>query len=159
MSKLHSQSGVVAIALGAALFSIDVRADNTVECNSNTTAGVSSTECGTESNASGTDATALGSNANASEANSVALGANTATDRTNSVAIGGRQLTQVAAGTQPTAAANHVASVWVCGDPVDELNAFGFRPDFAGISLEDSGFSNCSHGIDRTALPYFLQAD
>jgi len=36
----------------------------------------------------------------------------------------------------------------------DELNALGFLPDFAGVTLEDRGFSNCSNQRNHTALPY-----
>jgi autotransporter adhesin len=60
--------------------------------------------------ASGTNATALGANSTASAANSVALGQGSVADRPNTVSVGSaqlqRQITNVAAGTQPTDAVN-----------------------------------------------------
>lgn len=46
-----------------------------------------------------------------------------------------------AAATSP----DDITDFWIGRDPVDELNTLDFRPDFAGVALEDSGFSNCSH--------------
>jgi len=72
--------------------------------------GSGSTAVGAGATASGENATALGSNANASGNNSVALGAGSVADRDNTVSVGSegneRQITNVAAGTQRTDAAN-----------------------------------------------------
>ncbi|MCP8472834.1 YadA-like family protein [Pseudomonas sp. ZM24] len=72
--------------------------------------GDNSAAIGTRAHASGHNATALGNGANAQGANSVALGANSVADRANSVSVGSagneRQITNVAAGTQPTDAVN-----------------------------------------------------
>jgi trimeric autotransporter adhesin len=68
------------------------------------------TAVGTNAVASGTNATALGANSIASATNSVALGQGSVADRANTVSVGSaqlqRQITNVAAGTQPTDAVN-----------------------------------------------------
>ncbi|NII73753.1 autotransporter adhesin [Dyella sp. SG562] len=72
--------------------------------------GEGSTANGTNAVASGNNSTALGSNSSATGSNSVALGANSSADRDNTVSVGSagneRQITNVAAGTQATDAAN-----------------------------------------------------
>jgi hypothetical protein len=72
--------------------------------------GNGSTAVGAGAVASGTDSTALGSNSSATGNNSVALGAGSVADRDNTVSVGSegneRQITNVAAGTQRTDAAN-----------------------------------------------------
>ena len=72
--------------------------------------GNGSTAVGAGAVASGTDSTALGSNSTASGNNSVALGAGSVADRDNTVSVGSegneRQITNVAAGTRRTDAAN-----------------------------------------------------
>jgi len=72
--------------------------------------GEGSTANGANAVASGNNSTALGSNATASADNSVALGANSTADRDNTVSVGSvgaeRQITNVAAGTERTDAAN-----------------------------------------------------
>ena len=61
---------------------------------------------------------AIGSGASATGVNSVALGAGSIADRDNSVSVGGRQITNVAAGTQPTDAANMAQLVAATADAV-----------------------------------------
>jgi autotransporter adhesin len=56
--------------------------------------------------ANGNNSVAIGAGAVANGTNSVALGAGTVAARDNSVDVGGRQITSVAAGTQPTDAVN-----------------------------------------------------
>nr|WP_266167869.1 YadA-like family protein [Dyella subtropica] len=72
--------------------------------------GDGSTALGQGASATGADSTALGSNSNATGNNSVALGAGSVADRDNTVSVGSegseRQITNVAAGTQRTDAAN-----------------------------------------------------
>ncbi|QAU23063.1 transporter [Dyella sp. M7H15-1] len=72
--------------------------------------GSGSTAVGESASATGTNSTALGSNASATGNNSVALGAGSVADRDNTVSVGApgqeRQITNVAAGTQRTDAAN-----------------------------------------------------
>ena len=91
--------------------------------------GQFATANGAGSSASADNATALGANSSASAANSVALGAGSIADRANAVSFGSagaeRQLTNVAAGTADTDAAN-----------VQQLNtlagALGGGASFAG---------------------------
>ena len=72
--------------------------------------GNGSTAVGEGASATGTNSTALGSNSSATGNNSVALGAGSVADRDNTVSVGSpgaeRQITNVAAGTQRTDAAN-----------------------------------------------------
>jgi autotransporter adhesin len=72
--------------------------------------GSNSSAIGNGSVASGENSTALGADANATGNNAVALGAGSVADRDNSVSVGSegqeRQITNVAAGTQRTDAAN-----------------------------------------------------
>nr|WP_238482155.1 YadA-like family protein [Dyella acidiphila] len=72
--------------------------------------GSGSTASGANAVASGTNSTAVGSNSSATGNNSVALGANSTADRDNTVSVGSagneRQITNVAAGTERTDAAN-----------------------------------------------------
>ena len=72
--------------------------------------GSGSTAVGEGAKATGQDSTALGSNSSATANNSVALGAGSVADRDNTVSVGSegheRQITNVAAGTQRTDAAN-----------------------------------------------------
>ena len=72
--------------------------------------GDGSTANGANAVASGNNSTALGSNSSATGSNSVALGAGSVADRDNTVSVGSvgneRQITNVAAGTQRTDAAN-----------------------------------------------------
>ncbi|MFC3652007.1 ESPR-type extended signal peptide-containing protein [Dyella humi] len=72
--------------------------------------GSGSTAVGESASATGTNSTALGSNSSATGNNSVALGAGSVADRDNTVSVGSpgneRQITNVAAGTQRTDAAN-----------------------------------------------------
>ena len=72
--------------------------------------GSSSTADGYKASATGANSTALGANSSASGSNSVALGAGSVADRDNTVSVGSpgneRQITNVAAGTQRTDAAN-----------------------------------------------------
>jgi autotransporter adhesin len=72
--------------------------------------GSNSTANGAGATASGANSTALGANASATGNNSVALGAGSVADRDNSVSVGSegheRQITNVAAGTHRTDAAN-----------------------------------------------------
>ncbi|MFM0069518.1 adhesin, partial [Paraburkholderia aspalathi] len=74
-----------------------------------------------DSSATGTDAMAIGPNAKATASNSVALGANSVASRANTVDVGSRQITDVAAGTQPTDAVN-----------VGQLQALGANVDSSG---------------------------
>nr|WP_269320401.1 MULTISPECIES: YadA-like family protein [Dyella] len=72
--------------------------------------GNNSTANGSGAQATGNNSTALGSNATASANNSVALGGGSVADRDNTVSVGSvgaeRQITNVAAGTERTDAAN-----------------------------------------------------
>jgi trimeric autotransporter adhesin len=72
--------------------------------------GNGSTANGANASATGTNSTALGSNSSATGNNSMALGAGSVADRDNTVSVGSvgneRQITNVAAGTQRTDAAN-----------------------------------------------------
>jgi trimeric autotransporter adhesin len=72
--------------------------------------GNGSTANGNNASATGSNSTALGSNSSATGNNSVALGAGSVADRDNSVSVGSagneRQITNVAAGTARTDAAN-----------------------------------------------------
>ncbi|GLQ46165.1 hypothetical protein GCM10007862_12160 [Dyella lipolytica] len=72
--------------------------------------GSNSTANGANASATGTNSTALGANSSATGNNSVALGAGSVADRDNTVSVGSpgneRQITNVAAGTQRTDAAN-----------------------------------------------------
>ena len=72
--------------------------------------GNGSTAVGQSASATGTNSTAMGSNSSATGNNSVALGAGSVADRDNTVSVGSpgnnRQITNVAAGTQPTDAVN-----------------------------------------------------
>jgi trimeric autotransporter adhesin len=72
--------------------------------------GAGSTAAGESASATGNNSTALGSNSSATGNNSVALGAGSVADRDNTVSVGApgaeRQITNVAAGTQRTDAAN-----------------------------------------------------
>ncbi|MGO4700069.1 YadA family autotransporter adhesin [Dyella sp. 2RAB6] len=72
--------------------------------------GEGSTANGANAAANGANSTAIGSGATANANNSVALGANSTADRDNTVSVGSvggeRQITNVAAGTQATDAAN-----------------------------------------------------
>jgi len=72
--------------------------------------GSGSTAVGESASATGSNSTALGSNSSATGNNSVALGAGSVADRDNTVSVGApgqeRQITNVAAGTQRTDAAN-----------------------------------------------------
>ncbi|WP_235020943.1 YadA-like family protein [Caballeronia telluris] len=72
--------------------------------------GDNSVALGAHATASASNSTAIGSGATASHDNAVAIGANSTTDRPNSVSVGAvgneRQITNVAAGTQPTDAVN-----------------------------------------------------
>ena len=72
--------------------------------------GIHSTALGYQSMATKESATALGYHAQALHDNSIALGANSITDRDNSISVGSegneRQITNVAAGTERTDAAN-----------------------------------------------------
>ncbi|SIO71415.1 Head domain of trimeric autotransporter adhesin [Burkholderia sp. GAS332] len=74
-----------------------------------------------DSSATGTNAMAIGPNATATANNSVALGANSVASRANTVDVGSRQITDVAAGTQPTDAVN-----------VGQLQALGANVDSSG---------------------------
>ncbi|HHQ6628452.1 TPA: YadA family autotransporter adhesin, partial [Serratia fonticola] len=75
-----------------------------------TASGISSVAAGQGSNATGAQTIALGGASSASGSNSVALGYGSVADRNNSVSVGGvdneRQITNVAAGTSRTDAAN-----------------------------------------------------
>jgi hypothetical protein len=91
---------------------------NSIASGSNSTAnganavasGSGATAIGQGASASGANSTALGSNSSATGNNSVALGAGSVADRDNTVSVGSpgnnRQITNVAAGTQPTDAVN-----------------------------------------------------
>jgi autotransporter adhesin len=72
--------------------------------------GVNAVAAGANATAGGNNATALGAAANASADSSVALGHGSVADRANTVSVGvtdqERQITNVAAGTQPTDAVN-----------------------------------------------------
>jgi autotransporter adhesin len=72
--------------------------------------GAGAVAVGSNANASGSGSVAMGSGASANATNSVALGAGSVADRANSVAVGSqgheRQITNVAAGTADTDAAN-----------------------------------------------------
>ncbi|MFR0692842.1 YadA-like family protein [Enterobacterales bacterium AE_CKDN230030158-1A_HGKHYDSX7] len=72
--------------------------------------GTDSVAAGAGAESSGANSTAMGTNAKAKGKNSVALGANSVAERDNSVSVGSvggeRQITNVAAGTERTDAAN-----------------------------------------------------
>jgi trimeric autotransporter adhesin len=84
--------------------------NSTANGNNAVASGNGSTAVGQGASATGDYATAVGNNANALANNSVALGANSVADRDNSVSVGSqgneRQITNVAAGTARTDAAN-----------------------------------------------------
>jgi autotransporter adhesin len=84
-----------------------VSADNTA---APTASGKNATAGGASAVASGANSTAIGSNAKATASNAVALGSGSVATRDNSVSVGSagheRQVTNVAAGTQTTDAAN-----------------------------------------------------
>ena len=99
-----------------------------------------------DSSATGADAVAIGGAAVASAKNSVALGANSMADRDNSVSVGAagseRQITNVAAGTQDTDAAN-VGQLNAVSQTVTSLGASAIKydtnadgtPDYANATL------------------------
>lgn len=76
---------------------------------------------GINSSATGNHSVALGSGAQAAVNNAVALGRGTVADRTSTVAVGGRQVVDVAAGTQGTDAVNYA-----------QLKAAGLTTDTSG---------------------------
>ena len=108
-------SGANAVASGAGSTASGTNAaatgDNSTASGANAVAsGAGATASGANAVASGSNSTAMGSNATASGSNSVALGANSTADRDNTVSVGSvgneRQVTNVAAGTERTDAAN-----------------------------------------------------
>jgi autotransporter adhesin len=90
--------------------------------------GENSTALGANATASGNNSTAIGAGATASHENSVALGANSTTDRDNSVSVGSagseRQITNVAAGTQPNDAVNFSQMQGAVAGGVAQANAY-----------------------------------
>ncbi len=73
---------------------------------SSNAAGTSSTAIGRAAQALGANSVALGQGAVASATNSVAIGNGTVADRSNTVSLGGRQLVNLAPGTNGTDAVN-----------------------------------------------------
>jgi autotransporter adhesin len=99
-----------------------------------------------DSSATGTDSVAIGGAALSSGKNSVALGSNSVADRDNAVSVGAvgseRQVTNVAAGTAATDAAN-VGQLNAVSSSVTSLNAAAIKydtnadgtPDYANATL------------------------
>uniref|UniRef100_E1TGR3 YadA domain-containing protein n=1 Tax=Burkholderia sp. (strain CCGE1003) TaxID=640512 RepID=E1TGR3_BURSG len=94
-------SGTAAVASGTDAIAIG---------NGAVASGSESIAIGKDTKTTGDKSVAMGAGASAPNANSVALGANSTTDRDNTVSVGSagaeRQITNVAAGTQPTDAVN-----------------------------------------------------
>jgi autotransporter adhesin len=111
-----------------------------------------------DSSATGTNAVAIGGAAFASGANAVALGANSVADRANSVSMGAvgseRQVTNVAAGTASTDAAN-VGQLNAVSNSVTQLGASAIKydtntdgtPDYANATLGNGNAGTTLHNV------------
>ncbi len=111
-----------------------------------------------DSSATGTNAVAIGGAAVASGANAVALGANSVADRANSVSMGAvgseRQVTNVAAGTASTDAAN-VGQLNAVSNSVTQLGASAIKydtntdgtPDYANATLGNGNAGTTLHNV------------
>ncbi|HEU0276242.1 MAG TPA: YadA-like family protein [Rhodanobacteraceae bacterium] len=143
IGQQSTAAGAYAGALGADSsafgYLADAYNDNATALGSGASAFSSGTAVGTQATAYGDSSTAVGANAFAPGANSVALGSGSVADRANAVSVGAdgpggftRQITDVAAGTQPTDATN-VAQV-EAGD-ASTLNAADRYTDASGAKV------------------------
>ena len=102
---------------------------------------------GSGSEASGTNAIALGSGSQATANNSVALGANSVATRENTVSVGSvgneRQITNVAAGTQPTDAVN-----------LSQLNAVASSLSYQIANVRNGAYSAAAASMAVQSAPY-----
>jgi autotransporter adhesin len=111
-----------------------------------------------DSSATGTDSVAIGGAALSSGKNSVALGSNSVADRDNTVSVGAagseRQVTNVAAGTAATDAAN-VGQLNAESNSVSSLGASAIKydnnadgtPDYANATLGNGNTGTALHNV------------
>jgi trimeric autotransporter adhesin len=108
-----------------------------------------------DSSATGTDSVAIGGAAVASGNNAIALGSNSVADRDNSVSVGAvgseRQVTNVAAGTAATDAAN-VGQLNAVSSSVTSLSASAIKYDTNADGTPDYANATLGNGNTGTAL-------
>ncbi|QDE40089.1 hypothetical protein FIV34_13110 [Luteibacter pinisoli] len=114
-------------------------------------AGNNTLATGVGSSASGTNSTALGNGAQATADNAVAVGSGSVADRANTVSVGAtgaeRQVTNVAAGTRDTDAANVSQVNAVRASSVQYATLADGSPDYSNLTVGAAGTPATIHNV------------